>query len=72
MLRGVGKMVFAADDVRDFHFDVVDHVHEVKNPRPIRPADGHVGVGSWIGEIKIDFSADEIAHDHVLARRTKT
>ena len=32
VLRGVGKMVFAADDVRNLHLDVVDHIHEMKNP----------------------------------------
>jgi hypothetical protein len=64
-------MIFAANDVRDFHLKIVDHIHEMKNPRAIRPPDGHVGMRSGIGEIEIDFSADEVVHDDVFARRTK-
>ena len=44
MLRRIRKMIFAADHVGNFHLDVVDHIHEMKNPRAIRPADGHVGI----------------------------
>ena len=32
VLRRVGKMIFAPDHVRDFHFEIVDHIHEMKNP----------------------------------------
>ena len=64
-------MVFSADDVRDFHLDVVDHVDEMKNPGTVRPAHSHVGMRAGIGEIEIDFAADKIIDNHVLARRTE-
>ncbi len=32
MLGRVGKMIFTANNVRDFHLDVVDDVDEMKNP----------------------------------------
>ena len=32
MLWRVRKMIFAADHVGDFHFQIVDHVDEVKDP----------------------------------------
>src|SRR4029077_8064603 len=71
MFGRVGKMVFAADHVRDFHLEVVDHVYEMKNPRSVRPPDRHIGMRAWIGEIEIDFTADEIVHDDVLPWRTE-
>ena len=71
MFRRVREMIFAANDVRDFHLDVVDHVDEMKNPGAVRPADGHVGMRARIGEIEIDLAADEIVDNDVLARRTE-
>src|SRR5438046_4731366 len=68
----IRKMVLASDDMRDFHFDVVDHIDEVKNPRAVGPADRHIGMGAWICEIKIDFAADDVIDHHVLTRRAKT
>ena len=32
VLRRIREMIFAANDVRDFHLEVVDHIHEMKNP----------------------------------------
>ena len=32
VLRRVGEMIFAADHVRDLHFEIVDHVYEMENP----------------------------------------
>ena len=32
VLGRVGQVVFASDDVRNFHFQVVDHIDEMKNP----------------------------------------
>src|SRR4030095_4759608 len=72
MFRCIRKMVLAPDDMRDFHFDVVDHIHEVKNPRAVGAADRHIGMGAWICEIEIDFAADEVIDHHVLTRRAKT
>src|SRR2546429_1665211 len=72
MFRCIRKMVLAPDDMRDFHFDVVDHIYEVKNPRAVRPADRHIGMGSWICEIEIDFAADDVIDHQVLTLRAKT
>ena len=71
VLGRVRKMIFAANDVRDFHLDVVDHVDEMKNPGAVRPAHGHVRMRSGIGQIEIDLAADEIVDNDVFARRTK-
>src|SRR6202045_5564079 len=71
VLWRVGEMVFAADYVRNFHLDIVDHVHEMKDPRAVGPANRHVGMGARIGEIEIDFAADEIVDDNVLPWRTE-
>src|ERR1700693_3434583 len=65
-------MVLPTDHVRDLHLDVVDHVDEMKNPRAIRPPHVRVRVVARIREIEIDFAANEIVHDHMLARRTKS
>ena len=64
-------MIFAANHVRNFHFDVVNHIHEMKNPGSVGPTDRHVGMRSGIGEIEIDFATDKIVHDNVLARRAE-
>ena len=40
----VGKMVFAANDVRDFHRDVVNDVHEVENGFAVPAHDDEVAV----------------------------
>ena len=72
VLRRVRQVIFAADHVGDFHLEVVDHIHEMKNPRAIRTADCHVGMRRRIGEIEIDFAAHDVVDDDVLARRTKS
>ena len=38
----VREMIFATDDVADLHLDIVDHVDEVEDPRPIRTPDRHI------------------------------
>src|SRR5262249_12293119 len=68
VLRRVREMILAADDVRDFHLDVIDHIHEVKDPRAVRAPDGHVGMRRRVGEIKIDFSTHEIVDDYMFTR----
>src|SRR5579885_2953802 len=65
-------MIFAPDDMRDFPLQIVNHVHKMKNPRAVGAANGHVGMGDWIGEIEIDFAANDVVHNHVFARRTKS
>src|SRR5205814_2036691 len=72
MFRCIREMVLAPDDMQDFHFDVVDHIDEVKNPRTVWPTDRHIGMGAWICEIEIDFAADDVIDHHVLTRRAKT
>jgi len=71
VLRRVGKMIFAADDVGNFHLDVVDHVHEMKNPGAVGSPNRHVRMRARIGQIEIDFAADKIVHDDVLPRRAE-
>jgi hypothetical protein len=48
MFRGIRKMVLAANHVTDFHLDVIDHIHKMKNPRALRSTDRHVGMRAWI------------------------
>ena len=43
----------------------------MKNPRAIRAAHRHIGMRAGIGEIEIDFAADEIIDQDVFAWRTK-
>ena len=71
VLRSVGEMVFAADDVGDLHFDVVDYVDEVEDPRAVWAAHGHVGVRPGVGEIERDGAADFVMHCDGLARRAE-
>ena len=42
VLRRVGKVILAANDVRDLHLDVVHDIHEMEDPRAVRAADRHV------------------------------
>ena len=64
-------MVFAANDVRNLHLDVVNHVDEMKNPGAVRAANGHVGMRPGICQIEIDFAANHIIDNDMLARRAK-
>src|SRR6478752_1457927 len=71
VFRRVRKMIFPSNHVRDFHLHVVNHVDEMKNPRAIRTADGHVRVDFLVREIEIDLAANEIVDHYMLAGRTK-
>ena len=42
VLARVRKVILAADDVRDLHRDVVDHVHEMKHRVAVRAHDHEV------------------------------
>ena len=44
----VGEVIFAPDDMRDPHLQIVNNVHKVKNPRAVRPPESHVGMGGRI------------------------
>src|SRR5260370_11977921 len=72
VLGRVREVIFAANHVGDFHLQVVNHIHEVKNPRAIRTPDCHVWMRGRIGEIEIDFTADDVIDDDVLAWRTES
>src|ERR1700726_4227638 len=72
VLGRVRQMIFTADDVRDFHLHVVDHIDEMKNPRSIGATHSQVRVRSGIRQVKIDFAANDIINHDVLARRTKS
>src|SRR4029450_3714331 len=72
VLWRVREVIFAADDMRDFHLEVIDHVYEMKNPRAIRAPNRHIGMRSGIGQIEIDLAADQIVDHDVFAWRTET
>ena len=72
VLGRIREMIFAPDDVADFHLEVVDHIDEVKNPRAIRPADRHVRDAFRDSSGQIDPPADDVIDHDMLARRTKT
>src|SRR6266851_9148808 len=72
VLGRVRQMIFTADDVRDFHLDVVDHIDEMKNARPIGATHSQVRVRSGIRQVEIDFAADDIINHDMLARRAKS
>ena len=62
-------MVFASDDVRDFHFDVVDDIDEMKDPRSVRTPNRHVRI---CAAVKFDPAANKVIHDHRFSRRPET
>jgi hypothetical protein len=55
VLGRVGKVVLAADDVRDVHLQVIHHVDEVKHRLAIGPDDDEIRVGLFaIGQFARD------------------
>jgi hypothetical protein len=72
VLRCIRKVIFAPNDVRNPHLNVVYHIHEVKNPGAVRTSHGHVRMGVRIGKIEINLSADKIINDDVFAWRSET
>src|SRR4029450_6738748 len=65
-------MIFPSNNVGNFHLHVVDHIDEMKDPRAIGTTDGHVRVDLLVRKIEIDFAANEIVDQDVLARGTKS
>src|SRR5438067_5224644 len=65
-------MILAADHVRDLHLDIIHDIDEMKNPRAVRAADGHVGIRLRAGHVKLDAPADDVIHDNSLAREFET
>jgi hypothetical protein len=72
MLRCVGKVILTTNDMCEFHLNVIDNIHKMKNPGSIGTADRHVRMGRRIRHIKLNTSANHILDDHRFARRTKT
>src|ERR1700747_813233 len=68
LLSRMCQVIFAADHVRDLHFDIVDNVHEMKNPRSIRAANGHIRFHS---AIEFDASTHLIINHYRASRRSK-
>ena len=71
VLGGVGKVILPADHMSDLHLDVIDHAYKVEYPRSIRTPEGDVGVGSRIGQVKFDASADLVLEDYLFPRRAE-
>ena len=71
VLGRIGKMILAANDVRDLHLDVVHDVDEMENPRAVGPADGHVRIRLGAGHVEFDVAADDVIDDDLFARETK-
>ena len=64
-------MIFPADYVGDFHFQIIHHIDKMKNIRTIRTSYYHI----WrIGLIRIidgDISTHQIVHCHWTTLKTK-
>ena len=61
----IGQMVLASDDMRYFHFEVVDHVDKMKDPRTVRTSNGHVRIDA---SVKFDPTAHQVIDDHSFAQ----
>src|ERR1700691_2379178 len=65
----IRQMVLAPDNMGNFHFDVVDNVYEMKDPRTVRASNSHV----WLhAAIKLDPTTNDVVHDYRLPRRAET
>ena len=62
LLRGVGDVVLAADDVADLHVRVVDHDREVVERRTVGPDDDEVA--AEVGHVDLDAAADDVVERH--------
>ncbi len=62
VLGGVAQMVFAADDVGDVHFQIVNDVDEMEHGLAVRALDDEVGIGL----LAVGQFADDIADDEVV------
>src|SRR2546421_189801 len=65
-------MIFAPDDVGDFHLDVINNVDEVKNPGAVRSADRHVRMRLFVRPIEIDLPAVMPREQPVEKRGTRS
>ena len=48
VLGRIREVILAADHMRELHFNVVHHIHKMKNERPIRTPNRHVRVSRRI------------------------
>src|SRR5271157_2918004 len=62
-------VVFASDDVRNFHFYVVDHVDKMKDPRSVRTPNSHVRI---CAAVEFNPATNEIIDDHRFPGRPET
>ena len=67
VLGRVHQVVFAADHVRDVHFQVVHHIDEMEDITSIGAFDDHVGRVRKVAVIDGHFTADEVVHGDGLA-----
>jgi hypothetical protein len=72
VFRRVREVVLATDHMRELHFDVVDDIHKMENPRTVRSADRHVGVGRGIRHVELDATTNDVLDHHRFARRAET
>jgi hypothetical protein len=71
VLRRVGKVIIAANDVGNLHFEIVHHVGEMKNPGAVRAADGHIGRDFDVAKIERHLAANQVVHFDQFARETE-
>src|SRR6267143_403092 len=69
MLSRICQVVFAPDHVRDLHFDIVDHVHKMKNPGAVWATNCHIRFHT---AIEFDPSADLVINHNWASRRSKS
>ena len=67
----VGEVVLPTDHVGELHFDIIDNIHKMKNPRSIGAADCHIGMRGWIRHVELNTTANNVLHKHTLARRAE-
>ena len=73
VLERVHDVVFAADDVGDFHLDIVHHVHKVEDVGAIRALHYHVRGVVLVVVVHRDIAADHIVQGHhALALEAET
>ena len=64
VLECVHDVILAADNVRDFHLDVVHHVDKVEDVGAIRALDHHVGGVFLVGVVHGDIAAYQVVQRH--------
>ena len=68
VLGGVAQMIFAADDVGDVHFQIVNDVDEMEHGLAVGALDDEVGIGFLaVGQFADDVADDEVVNGDWLA-----